>query len=194
VCYDDLFHQLARERSLIPSSLPADKETVRNYLRQQDLEEAWTELQGYAYGLRIREAVPFPGVTDFFLTCRNWGIPICVISHKTRQPVRGPNVDLHQAARAWLEDQGFLDPQGISLPIERVFFEETKEQKLQRVVDEKCSHFIDDLVEFLNHPAFPTHVERILFDPWNRHAGKVPLGRTSSWSKLRTHLLGEDSP
>ncbi len=194
VCYDELFHQLARERSLIPPTLPADKQAVRDYLRQQDREEAWTELQGHAYGLRIREAVPFPGVMDFFLTCRNWGIPVCVISHKTQQPVRGPKVDLHQAARDWLEGQGFLDRQGIGLPINRVFFEETREQKLQRIVGEKCSHFIDDLPEFLSQPDFPEQVQRILFDPWNRNAGRLPFGCASTWSELRIHLLGEESP
>lgn len=193
VCYDELFHQLALERSLIPPSLPANKETVRDYLRQQDREEAWTELQGYAYGARIREAVPFPGVTEFFQKCRDWGIPICVISHKTRQPVRGPNADLHQAALAWLEDLGFLDHRGIGLPAKSVFFEETKEQKLRRIADERCSHFVDDLPEFLSHPEFPVSVERILFDPWSRYAGKVPFGHASSWSELRKHLLGEDS-
>jgi hypothetical protein len=193
VCYDKLFHQLALERSLIPPDLPADKETVRDYLRQSDREDAWTELQGYAYGPRIQEAVPFPGVKDFFLRCRETGIPVCVVSHKTRKPVRGPDVDLHHAARAWLEVQGFLDDPGIALPTNCIFFEEAKEQKLQRIVDEGCSHFIDDLPEFLGLPGFPEHVERVLFDPWNRHVGKVSFERVSSWSVLRATLLGENS-
>ena len=81
------------------------------------------------------------------------------------------------------------------MPIDRVFFEETKEQKLRRIADERCSHFIDDLAEFLGQPDFTEHAERILFDPWNRYAGKVPFGRVSvPGGELRTHLLGEDSP
>lgn len=193
-CYDKLFHQLGLERSLIPPSLPADKETVRDYLRKKGREEAWTELQGHAYGPRIQEAIPFPGVKDFFLNCRNKGILVCVISHKTRQPVRGPRVDLHQAARNWLDQQGFLNNSGIALPTDRVFFEETKEKKLQRIVDQSCSHFIDDLPEFLDLPEFPEYVERILFDPCTRYAGKVPFERASSWSVLQAALLGEKSP
>ena len=194
VCYDKLFHQLALERALIPPDLPADKETVRDYLRQADREEAWTELQGFAYGPRINEATPFPGVKDFFLRCRERGIPVCIVSHKTRHPVRGPRIDLHQAASNWLEQQGFLDHPAIALPNDHVFFEETKEEKLKRIADQGCSHFIDDLPEFLNLPGFPEYVKRILFDPWNRHAGEVPFDRVTSWSVMETTLREERSP
>ena len=112
VCYDRLFHHVAVEKSLVPATVPADKESVRNYLREQDREDDWTELQGLVYGVRIREAEPFPGVREFFAECRRRGIPVYVVSHKTRLPVRGPQVDLHEAARGWLECQGFHDRRG----------------------------------------------------------------------------------
>ena len=190
VCYDRLFHQLALERGSIHAALAADKEAVRNYLRQQDREDEWTELQGQAYGLRITEAFPFPGVREFFRLCRERAIPICVISHKTRLPVRGPQVDLHQAARRWLVHQGFFDPRGIGLPSEQVFLEETKAGKLQRIGDQRCTHFIDDLPEFLQEPAFPPGVERILFDPQERHGATDLFVRVSSWERLSERLLG----
>ena len=104
-CYDRLFYRLAMERDLIPAALPAQKEAIRDYLRTQGLEDVWTELQGLAYGLRIGEAEPFPGVERFFSDCRNSGVAVIVISHKTRLPVRGPQVDLQQAACSWLSAQ-----------------------------------------------------------------------------------------
>ena len=188
VCYDRLFHELAVERHLISPQVPIDKESVRNCLREQGREDHWTELQGYAYGTRIEEAAAFPGVREFFLQCRENDTPIYIISHKTRLPFRGPSVDLHRAARGWLESQGFHDPSGIALPAERVFFEETKEKKLQRIAREGCTHFIDDLPEFLQEPGFPDGVLRILFDPLDRHGGKVPFECFSSWDALRTHF------
>lgn len=194
VCYDRLFHRLAVEQSLIPAAVPADKESVRNYLRGQGREDDWTELQGLVYGVRIREAEPFPGVCEFFLECRRRGIPVYVISHKTRWPVRGPRVDLHQAARGWLETQGFHEAAGIGLPAERVFFEETKQAKLQRIRDVGCSHYLDDLPEFLLDPGFPSEVERVLFDPWNRHAERVPFARVTSWEAARRNLVSRCSP
>ena len=189
VCYDRLFHQLALELAWIPVTLQADKESVRDYLRAAGREDQWTELQGWAYGPRIGEAVPFPGAGEFFRRCRKEGIPVCVVSHKTRLPVRGPQVDLQQAARGWLAGHGFHDPQGIGLPVEQVFFERTKAEKLQRIAAQRCTHFLDDLPEFLQDRDFPQGVERILFDPQSRHSGKVPFLCLSSWDMLRDRLL-----
>ena len=184
VCYDRLFYQLAVERGLVPASLSADKESVRNFLRARDQEDDWTELQGYAYGQRIDEAEPFPGVREFFTNCRHGGVPVFVISHNTRLPIRGPQWDLQQAARNWLASHGFHQPGGIGLPSERVFFEATRLEKLQRIVTQGCTHFVDDLPEFLQEPAFPDGVERILFDPRGRHTGRVPFWRMPSWELL----------
>lgn len=188
VCYDRLFHQVAVERSLVPAALAADKESVRNHLRQQAREDEWTELQGVVYGTRIGEAEPFPGVCEFFRECRQQGVPLYVISHKTRFPVRGPRVDLHQAARGWLESRRFHEA-GIGLPVDHVYFAETKEGKRQRIGDLGCTFYIDDLPEFLLEPGFPATVERILFDPWNRHVDRVLFARMSDWDAARRHLL-----
>ena len=56
VCYDDIFHREALDRELIPAATPARKEAVRDYLRQQDKEDLWIELQGYVYGPGITSA------------------------------------------------------------------------------------------------------------------------------------------
>jgi len=189
VSYDQLFHRLAVERGLVPAALPAEKGIVRDYLRKQGREDDWTELQGYAYGSRIADAVPFPGVCGFFRRCHALGVPVCIISHKTRLPVRGPQVDLHQAARGWLAAQQFHDADGGGLPASRVFFEETKLAKLQRIVQQGCTHFMDDLPEFLREPGFPDGVERVLFDPWDRTIDDWPFQRVSGWEQLAQRLL-----
>ena len=43
VCYDRLFHRLARERGLIPETVPQTKGAVRDYLRSIDREDDWTK-------------------------------------------------------------------------------------------------------------------------------------------------------
>ncbi len=194
VCYDRLFYRAAVERSLIPVSLPADKESIRNYLRQQGREDQWTGLQGLVYGERINEAESFPGVAAFFLECRCREIPVFVVSHKTQWPVRGPRVDLHQAARGWLKSHRFHDDTEIGLAADRVFFAETKQGKLQQIADLRCTHFIDDLPEFLLEQDFPAGVDRILFDPWNRHMDGGPLTRVPDWQTVRRQLLTRHSP
>ena len=66
VCYDVLFHKVARERGIIPTDLPVSKSDVRNHLRRLNQEDAWTAMQGMVYGPRITEAAPYPGVIEFF--------------------------------------------------------------------------------------------------------------------------------
>lgn len=165
VCYDDIFYQIALEKELIPPETPKTKEAVRNYLRAIGKEDAWTELQGYVYGARMKDVPPCPGVIDFFAKAVNNGLPVYIISHKTKHPYKGLQYNLHNAAYEWLDFHGFLDGGNIGLGYERVFFEETKEEKLDRIASKKCSHFIDDLPEFLLEEGFPGNTKKILFAP-----------------------------
>jgi len=183
VSYDSLFHRAALERGLIPPDLPATKSCVRDHLRRAGREDDWIKLQGCVYGPRLSEAVPYPGVLRFFEGCRRAGIGLSIISHKTRLPALGQPRDLHQAAFNWLEQQGFFDPSGIGLSPSDVFFELTRAAKLERIVQRRCTHFIDDLPEVLSEPDFPK-IERILFDPHGLYGGQTQWARAQSWMEL----------
>jgi len=188
VCYDDVFARVALEQGLVPPEAATSKTAIRDHLRSLGQEDRWTELQGTIYGPRMMEARPFPGVIEFFAACRAAGLPVAIVSHRTRFPYLGPRHDLHAAARDWLMRHGFHEPAGIGLPVERVFFEETKEAKLARVTAVGCTHFIDDLPELLAHPLFPAQVRRILFDP--HAAAPLPAGtaRLSAWDQAAAVL------
>ena len=189
VCYDQVFHQVAVEQGLIPPEVPVSKGEVRDYLRQCDRENDWIELQGYVYGARMQDATPFPGVLDCIARFVKHGIMVCIISHKTRYPYMGPKYDLHQAAQQWLEQQGFFDPAQIGLSSEQVFFELTKQEKLERIAKVGCTHFIDDLPEFLAEPGFPAGVERILFDPNKNHPTGHCFHRVTSWMEVEEIIV-----
>ena len=192
VSYDALFHRVAHEQGLIPPDLPVSKTAVRDHLRAAGREAAWTEMQGTVYGARIAGADPFPGVFDFFLACRRRGVPVRIISHKTRHPYQGESHDLHAAARAWLHARGFVDHAGTGLGDEHVFFELTKAAKLGRIAACGCTHFIDDLPELLAEPGFPANVERILFDPQFHHTTFRHGRRATDWVALQEALLGPE--
>lgn len=189
VCYDALFHRVARELGLIPDGLPANKNAVRDHLRATGREERWTELQGEVYGARMAEADPFPGVREFFLAARRTGVRLAIVSHKTRHPCLGFPHDLHAAARAWLERQVFFAADGIGLRADDVFFELTKAEKLARIAAVGATHCIDDLPEILTAPAFPVHVARLLFDPQRAHGALAGVQSAASWCELHTSLL-----
>jgi hypothetical protein len=185
VCYDELFHRVAVEQGLIPSSIPTTKREVRRYLEDRGLGDAWTELQGYVYGDRLLEAPAFPGVLEFFRRGVRSDLSLAIISHKTRYPALGPRYDLHQAARRWLDAHGFYDAGRIGLPADRVYFELSQREKVDRIAREGCACFIDDLPELLTRPDFPTGVRRrILFDPHGHHAAEEGLWHTTSWAEI----------
>lgn len=184
VCYNQIFQRVALARGLIPAKVPTTKDQVRNYLRQCGREDDWIEMQGYVYGVCIRDAPPFPGVLEFFIHCQKRGVMTYIISHKTRYPFQGPRYDLHLAAHEWLKSHGFYDTAKIGLSPNKVYFELTKQEKLKRIASVGCSHFVDDLAEFLAESRFPGGVERILFDPYDHHAKRSGFWTATSWEEI----------
>ena len=185
VRYDKLFYQLALEKSLIDESLPADKTAIRNYLRSQKQDEQFTLLQGEVYGLRILEAEPAEGMLNALGELHQRGIPMVLVSHKTRTPYKGPAYDLHQAAWSWLEKHGFFAPDGLSWNRNQVFFEESKQAKIARIEAECCTHYIDDLPEILQ--MISRDIQTILYDPATQYitGGGIVL---KSWAELTNYI------
>ena len=189
VCYDDAFHRAAVKRDLIPPTMPPSKDQIRNHLRQLGREDEWTELQGHVYGIAILHALPYAGVVDFLKRCKQQAAQVRIISHKTHHPFRGPQYDLHQAAFDWLQTNRFFDPIAIGLSPDYVFFEKSKERKLARIAEVCCTHFIDDLPEFLAEADFPAEVQRILFDPHDQAHQESRFARAASWKQIAELVL-----
>lgn len=186
VCYDYVFRRAAKEKGIeSPSALAAVKDHLRSTLRAAGREAEWTELQGIVYGPGMRFACLFPGVVEFFARARETDAAVCIISHRTRFPYRGEPHDLHEAARAWLAACE-LSQRGVLPP---VFMELTKEDKLARIAEQGCTHFIDDLPELLCEPSFPANVTRILFDPYGRKGGDDKLQGAHSWREIAEMLF-----
>ena len=189
VCYDGIFHKVALERGLVPAELPTDKTSVRDYLRQKGREQAWTEIQGDVYGPRLKDANPYPGVLDFFRFAFSHGISVRIVSHKTRRPFLGEPHDLHAAAWSWLEQHGFFSSEVIGMNREHVFLEETLDAKFQRIWSEGCTHFIDDLPEFLRDTRFPETAQPYLFAPITPVVEVGSLFRLHGWEEAHEVIL-----
>lgn len=191
ICYDQAFAGQARARNLVPEGISPTKLAIRDHLRAVGREDEWTQLQAEVYGPGIMEAEPFPGVTPFFQACRDLGVFVCVISHKTSRPYLGPPHDLHAWARTWLDGCGFFDTRGAGLTPSQVQFLPTKADKAGRIRELGVTHFIDDLPEFLAELDWPG-LERILFDPGAAHAAETRFVRAGSWAQLAALLLGTE--
>ncbi len=192
VCYDDLLRAEALRREWIPESVPPSKRAVRDWLRRAGQEDRWTELQGCVYGPRMRDAPPFPGVLEFFDRCRARAVPICIVSHRSHFPYLGEPYDLHQAARDWLVASGICDPGRSGLDPDLVYLEMTKHDKLARIAQLACSHFIDDLLEFLCEPAFPAGTQKILFDPADACPNCPGIIRATCWTEIERLIFGTE--
>jgi len=191
VCYDHLFHRVAVERDLIPATTPATKHAVRECLRTSGQDGEWTELQGIVYGPRITDAVLFPGVKEFLAQCREAGVQVTIISHKTRYPYRGERHDLHAAAHTFLEAHGFFTSD-TGLSPESVYLELTLPDKLAKIGLLGCAAFVDDLPELLAEPAFPAGVRKVLFDAVGAHPTTPEYIRVTSWNECYTMLTDEE--
>jgi hypothetical protein len=189
VSYDRLFHRLAVERALVDPSFPANKQAIRDALRNARCEEEWTRVQGIAYGARIVEAEPFPGVKRFLRQCRDAAVEVAIVSHKTVTPYLGEPYDLHLAAHEFLEQHGFYRADEAGLTPEHVHFEPTLGAKLARIAALGCSAFVDDLPELLAEPRFPAGVERIHFDPSGARRDDPRFTRVASWAQCSRLIL-----
>jgi len=187
ISYDQLFLTVALRKGLVPADLAPTKNAVRDYLRREGKEEQWTCLQGEVYGAHILDAMPYPGMLQTLKSLSDKRVPMFIVSHKTRTPFLGHPWDLHQAAKDWLELQGFYAANGLGWSTEQVYFELTKEAKVERMLALRCTHCVDDLPEILD--MLPDSIEKILFAPGassHRHSGWKQM---SAWDQLPT-LLG----
>jgi hypothetical protein len=192
--YDALFCTVAAELGLVAPDAANTKQAVRAAVRRlADGERRWQALQGQVYGARMDGAILLDGVAEFCRRCRVRGdIEIHVISHKTQfGHFDEQRVDLRDAARRWMRSQGCFEPTGFALDPARVHFEPTRADKLARIAQVGCTHFIDDLEEVLDDPDFPSEVRRILFT----NGGPLPAGRAyeafTSWREIAEAILVE---
>lgn len=191
VNYERVFYDIALEEKLIPAGVGRTKQEVKSFLQESDRGEEWTRLQGIVYGPGILRAEPYPGVREFLEWCRKNHIKTCVISHKTKYPFIGEKHDLHAWAKRWLQEKGFfVETTGISL--DNTFFGLTIEEKIVHIVEQKCTHFLDDLPEILNHPAFPRHLKATLFSPDKLLSINTEVtDKVSSWKQYQQTIETE---
>jgi hypothetical protein len=182
ISYDQLFFRVALSKGLVPAELPPQKNEVRDHLRRVGQEDEWTRLQGEVYGAHILDAEPYPGMLTTLKVLANRGVPMFIVSHKTRTPFLGHPWDLHQAAKDWLDRQGFHATNGLGWSKNDVFFELTKEAKVARMLALQCTHCVDDLPEILD--MLPDTMEKILFAPGGHGKSRAGWKQMSAWNEL----------
>ena len=137
ITYDLLFKDLAVKKGLISANFPEDKKLIRKHLKDSGNEELFTSLQAEVYGLNIKDAEPSPHMLSALKLIKAKGANIIIVSHKTKVPYSGPAYDLRKGALEWMSKNEFFSKTGLSLQRKCVFFEGTKEEKIQREPEER---------------------------------------------------------
>jgi hypothetical protein len=186
VSYDELMRRVAVDRGLIGQTEGRTKREVRDRIRQlPDGEIEWQRLQALVYGPLMRDAQPIAGAEEFIRRCRDAGIPVFIVSHKTEYASYDETqTNLRTAALDWMSMHRFFEPDGLDLSRGNVYFESTRTDKIERIRRIGCSHFIDDLEEVFLEPSFPGNVEKILYAPQATLASANGARLMPSWRAL----------
>jgi hypothetical protein len=180
-CYDRAFSAHGVSQYKVPEVCAKSKQGVKKYLLEHGREEDWILLQGYVYGPGMTEATPYGGFCEFAEQAKLLGHDLFIISHKTKKPFRGPEYDLHAYSNKWLLDHKII---GHLIEARNIFFELTIGKKLDRIRQQNCGLFIDDLEKILKHERFPPEVRPILFDPNGKKQQSQMLERVGSWGEV----------
>jgi hypothetical protein len=192
VSYNELLARIARERGLLDSVASDTKRKLRDRIRQlEDGEMEWQKCQALLYGPRIGEATLIEGVDRFFELCRQRAVKVYIVSHKTefsRYDSTGTN--LRSAALHWMTAHGFFEPNGLGLTEEDVFFNGTREEKIDRIARLRCTDFIDDLEETFLEKSFPAATTRILYEPERDSPAPPGVLWMNTWKEISEYFFG----
>lgn len=178
--YDDSFSAAADYLSVkLPTGVKT-KNQISQFLKStKEGEHFWQRLQGLAYGRFLKShAKLYPGVKRFLLHCHYRGNPVTIVSHKTKHGhFDSEQIMLRDVVLEFLVSKGLIDSK--NAPIQEVFFEDTHENKIERIKKNSFSWFIDDLPKVIQELK---HIDTKLI------CFGVDL---SDWQQIDNLVLGE---
>lgn len=191
VGYDELIYRAALDRGLIGGRTDRTKRAVRDLVRQlPDGDIEWQKLQALVYGPLMPHAMAIEGAEEFIRCCRDAGIAVVIVSHKTEYAnYDDTRTNLRIAAVDWMAAHRFFERDGLTLSRSDVHFESTRADKIARIKDVGCSDFIDDLEEVFLEPSFPSDVHKILYAPHGATVSANGATVMPSWRALHDYFF-----
>ena len=191
--YDQAFPEVARILGYETNNLKATlnkRELKLELLKQSDGDTAWQKVQGLVYGKYIDLASLYPGVCEFVLRALASGHEIFIVSHKTElghfDESRTP---LRQAATTWLINQNLVGDSDSKIKLQNIFYAETRDEKIGKIIELQLDVFIDDLDEVLSDKSFPRSTKKILFGSADTTSPEILA--MQSWREVGDELFGE---
>ena len=137
----------------------------------------------------MMEASLTDGVGTFLQECAHRNVKVMIISHKTEfANYDQTGTNLRSAALDWMDRNRLFDCGAYGLSRSDVHFEATRGEKLGRIENLGCTHFIDDLEETFLEESFPKDVEMILYTP---HPSPTPANvkLAADWPEITDYFF-----
>ncbi|OGX27147.1 MAG: hypothetical protein A2787_02150 [Omnitrophica WOR_2 bacterium RIFCSPHIGHO2_01_FULL_48_9] len=192
VNYDAVMLKTAQAWGLINGQVPRNKKEIRDHIRRlPDGDIQWQKLQAFIYGKAMDQAQLIDGVKEFVEFCKKEKWDVCVISHKTQfASMDREGIDLRHVALNWMRANGFFSAGGLGLSKKQIFFESTRAEKIARLKQLGCTHFIDDLEETFLEDSFPNNVEKILYASNDKRQPLKSVRVLSTWEEIYDYFAG----
>ena len=191
--YDQAFPEVARILGYETNDLTATlnkRDLKLKLLKLPDGDTAWQKVQVLVYGKFIDLASLYPGVYEFVLRALASGHKIFIVSHKTELGhFDESRTQLRQAATTWLINQKLVGDSDSKIKLQNIYYAETRDEKINKIVELQLDVFIDDLDEVLSDRSFPKRTRKILFGSGATTSQEILA--MQSWREVGDELFGE---
>lgn len=121
----------------------------------------WLDVQEWLYTTGLTYAFISEGALDLINHLILMNSKIFIVSHKSKYSAKN-KLDLITPVSMWLNEKlgRFLDSGQI-----QVFFEESRDKKIERIINLGITHFVDDLIEVFQEKKFPKSIKSFWFNP-----------------------------
>lgn len=178
--YEPALRQLKMERSELRAIDAETKSDLKSYVISEFGEDYWTELQGHLYTGYVKYAsidAEFLHLLEYLKSIK-WRSSI--ISHKTKLPYMGPQLNMRDCALARLESDGIPN-----LVTDGIHFFETRKEKVEYINRIKPQIFVDDLIEILT--LLSKNIKAILYSN-TALSSDSGFPSISNWTQLRNYV------
>ena len=162
-----------------------NKEDLKKFILYEIKDvKLWHKLQGLAYGKFLKShGKLYSGVNLFLKRCKFRNHEVDIVSHKTvNAHYQDKKIKLRDSAIIWLKNKKLVGNKNNY--ISKVYFEDTKKDKIIRINENNYDYFIDDLLKILNSKLLNKKLNKIHFIGSQFLKDSTNLTQFNNWSQI----------
>lgn len=184
--YDRVFALVAIKMNLIKEGWKGSKANLKKKIIKEKGIESWKKLQGQVYGAYMKYAKLNSGFKKFILKSKISESRLFIISHKTKFGHYDSNkINLRNEALEWIYKKK------IDKNIQ-IFFENTIEEKINRINSLNLDYFIDDLEIILNHKKLNLSTKKILINQKLKYSNNKKFISFENWHEIKNFIFNNN--